>query len=131
MYSVTTSGLIFTWDPPELSHRNGNITGYILNCRPTNTTLYTSHTNFTMAVYALDSSYNCSLSAINSMGTGPASTLVFTLSDPVVDGVSERNDCNSVTYYIVGPVIVVIVGLIVIIVALGIAICHYKRKIER
>ena len=131
MYSVTTSGLVFTWDPPEASHHNGIITGYILHCRSTNTTVYSNYTNATVEMYLLNVANNCSLSAINSVGTGPASTLVFTLSDTLVDGVMERSTFLSVMYYVAIPATVVIALAMVTIVVLGIAVCYYKRKIKR
>ena len=131
MYSQTTSGLVFTWDPPEASHRNGIITGYILHCTSTNTTVYSNYTNVTIETYLLNDANNCSLSAVNGAGTGPASTLVFMLSDTLVDGVMEASTFSSVMYYVAIPATVVIALAMVTIVALGITVCYYKRKITR
>ena len=75
-----------SWDPPLRELQNGEITGYELLCKEegssvpvpdTNGTLDSTETNYTIPVITPFRFYNCSLSAINGEGTGPAAFCTF------------------------------------------------------
>ena len=76
--------MTFSWSPPAPTLRNGVITGYSLSCVPVagggNTIFmqYTAPGTFTLGELIPTTSYNCSISASNSQGRGPASYLINT-----------------------------------------------------
>ena len=85
--------LTFSWSPPSLNGRNGVITGYFLSCVPEaggrNSIImqYTATGTFTLGGFTPATSYNCSISASNSQGSGPAThRVVTTLDDGKRDG---------------------------------------------
>ena len=80
--------ITFSWFPPALTLRNGVITGYSLSCVPetgvgnTISMQYTAAGTFTLGGFTPATSYNCSISASNSQGSGPAAHVdVTTLDD--------------------------------------------------
>ena len=84
--------LTFSWSPPSLNGRNGVITGYSLSCVSEGggnsiSMQYTAAGTFTLAGFTPATSYNCSISASNSQGSGPAThRVVNTLDDGRSDG---------------------------------------------
>ena len=80
--------MTFSWSPPAPTLRNGAITGYFLSCVPetggrnTITMQYTAAGTFTLGGFTPAISYNCFISASNSLGRGPAAYLAIrTLDD--------------------------------------------------
>ena len=86
----------FSWSPPDVTLRNGNITEYSLSCSPSPSSLpqsfpepgtyrvayYSSSTTHICSILASRfspaTSYNCSVVAINSKGAGPPAFVSFT-----------------------------------------------------
>ena len=74
----------FSWSLPAPTLRNGVITGYSLSCVPetgqgNNITMqYTAAGTFTLGGFTPVTSYNCSISANNSQGSGPFSSMIST-----------------------------------------------------
>ena len=84
----TARNMTFSWSPPAPTERNGVITGYSLSCVPVSgggssiTMQYTAAGTFTLAGFTPATSYNCSISASNSQGSGPVAYVdVTTLDD--------------------------------------------------
>jgi len=80
--------VIFSWSPPAPTLRNGITTGYSLSCvheggrEHTLSMQYTQTGTFTMEGFAPATTYNCSISARNSEGSGPvANVMVATMDD--------------------------------------------------
>ena len=79
--------ITFSWSPPAPTELNGVITGYFLSCVPeaggrnTITMQYTAAGTFTLGGFTPFTSYNCSISASNSQGSGPATHRVVTTLD--------------------------------------------------
>ena len=80
--------MTFSWSPPAPTLRNGVITGYSLSCVPevgggnSISMQYTAAGTFTLGGFTPATSYNCSISASNSLGSGPtAHVVVTTLND--------------------------------------------------
>ena len=86
--------MTFSWSPPAPTLRNGVITGYTLSCVPeagrrnTISKQYTTAGTFTLGGFTPATSYNCSISASNSLGSGPAVYMVVTTLD---DGKRRMN----------------------------------------
>ena len=80
----TARNMTFSWSPPAPTLRNGVITGYFLSCVPvagggnTISMQYTAAGTFTLGGFTPAISYNCSISTINSQGSGPATYLINT-----------------------------------------------------
>ena len=82
----TARNITLSWSPPAPTLRNGVITGYSLSCVPetgahgrdTTNLQYTAADTFTLGGFTPATSYNCSISASNSQGSGPATYLVDT-----------------------------------------------------
>ena len=76
--------MTFSWSSPAPTLRNGVITGYSLSCVPETGGLnsismqYTAAGTFTMRAFTPATSYNCSIFASNSQGSGPATYLINT-----------------------------------------------------
>ena len=76
--------MTFSWSPPAPTLRNGVITGYSLSCVPeaggenSITMQYTAAGTFTLGRLTPATSYNCSISASNILGSGPAVYVVVT-----------------------------------------------------
>ena len=80
--------MTFSWSPPGPTERNGIITGYFLSCVPVSgggnsiSMQYTAAGTFTLGGFTPATSYNCSISASNSQGSGPVAYVdVTTLDD--------------------------------------------------
>ena len=81
--------MTFSWSPPAPTGRNGVITGYSLSCIPeaggggsSISMQYTAASTFTLGGFIPATSYNCSISARNIWGNGPAAyKVVSTLDD--------------------------------------------------
>ena len=79
--------MTFFWSPPARTLRNGVITGYSLSCVPEtgggNTIFmqYTAAGTFTLGGFTPATSYNCSVSASNSQGSGPPMCRVVVTMD--------------------------------------------------
>ena len=75
----------FSWSPPVVTLRNGNITGYSLFCSPSPASLpltLNQPGTHTVERFSPDTRYMCSVIAHNSQGSGPpASTDLMTLED--------------------------------------------------
>ena len=74
--------MTFSWSPPAPTERNGAITGYSLSCVPEGgggnsiTMQYTAAGTFTLRGFTPFTSYNCSIFARNSEGSGPATYVI-------------------------------------------------------
>ena len=84
--SAGTQNVTFSWSPPAPTLRNGIITGYSLSCVPDGggessvSMHYTQTGTFTLEGFASATTYNCSISASNSEGSGPvANVMVATM----------------------------------------------------
>ena len=85
---VTASGsraLQLSWDPPEEAKRNGEITGYQVEC---NSTLSSNVENISGGITSTRiedltpfTSYNCSVSASNVAGNGPKAYITGTTAE--------------------------------------------------
>ena len=79
--------MTFSWSPPAPTLCNGVITGYFLTCVPvasggsTISMQYTAAGTFTLGGFTPATSYNCSISAINILGSGPVAYVVVTTLD--------------------------------------------------
>ena len=87
MVTLGARNMTFSWSPPTPTERNGVITGYSLSCVPeagggttitTITMQYTATGTFTLGGFTPATSYNCSISASNSQGSGPVSYQIST-----------------------------------------------------
>ena len=93
--------MTFSWSPPAPTERNGIITGYSLSCVPEvgeGTTIsmqYTAAGTFTLGGFTPFTSYNCSISASNSQGSGPAIYMLVTTLD---DGECTGTYINTIIY---------------------------------
>ena len=74
--------MTFSWSPPAPTLRNGVITGYSLSCvavaggESSISMQYTAAGTFTLRGFTPATSYNCSIAASNSQGSGPMSYLI-------------------------------------------------------
>ena len=88
--------MTFSWSPPAPTKRNGVITGYSLSCVPvsgggnTITMQYTAAGTFTLRGFTPFTSYNCSISASNSQGSGPVAYLI----NPTLQARKQRKTMN-------------------------------------
>ena len=76
--------MTFSWSPPAPTERNGIITGYFLSCVSvvgggnSISMQYTAAGTFTLGGFTPFTSYNCSIAARNSRGSGPTTYLINT-----------------------------------------------------
>ena len=78
--------MTFSWSPPAPTQHNGVITGYFLSCVSASdensvSMQYTAAGTFTLGGFAPATSYNCSIFASNSQGTGPATYMIVATPD--------------------------------------------------
>ena len=82
---ATASGfraLQLSWDPPEEDKRNGEITGYQVECNGTmSPTVSGSITSITVENLTPFTSYDCSVSASNVAGNGPKAYITGTTAE--------------------------------------------------
>ena len=82
LYFIVTPGarnMTFSWAPPNVTQRNGVITGYSLSCTPQTaggdiTMQYTQDGTFTLGGFTPFTTYSCSIFASNSQGDGPVAS---------------------------------------------------------
>jgi len=86
--NASARNVMFSWSAPAATLCNGIITGYFLSCVPegggesTVSMHYTQSGTFTLEGFAPATTYNCSISASNSEGSGPvAYIMVATVDD--------------------------------------------------
>lgn len=85
--SVGGSDITFSWSPPEITLRNGEIIAYSLSCSPHGSAIVTITSTFTesgthvVSGFSSSTDYNCSLVATNSKGNSPPATSSFTTQD--------------------------------------------------
>ena len=87
---VGVNDVTFTWSLPEVTLRNGIITGFTLSCFSGGSLMarrtLTEPGSHTVTGLSADTEYNCSVVATNSMGSGPPATLALrTQSAPTDD----------------------------------------------
>ena len=76
--------MTFSWSPPAPTLRNGVITVYSLFCVLMSgggtiiSVQYTAAGTFTLGGFTPATSYNCSIGASNSQGSGPVSSMIST-----------------------------------------------------
>ena len=80
--------MTFSWSPPASNLQHGMITGYFLSCVPeaggggsSISMQYTAAGTFTLGGFTPATSYNCSISASNSQGSGPATYMIVATPD--------------------------------------------------
>ena len=78
--------MTFSWFPPASNLQHGMITGYFLSCVPANggnsiSMQYNAAGTFTLRGFVPATSYNCSIFASNSQGSGPATYMIVTTPD--------------------------------------------------
>ena len=78
----------FSWSPPALLDRNGDITNYTLTCTPVGVTgvssvtmTYSEAGTYTLSGFKPVTTYECSVLSRNSAGVGPAATLTEATSE--------------------------------------------------
>lgn len=82
--AVGVNDVTFSWSPPEITLRNGEIVAYSLSCSPHGSTIVTIMSTFaesgthTVSGFSSSTEYNCSLVASNSKGNSPPATKSFT-----------------------------------------------------
>ena len=81
--------VVFSWSPPAVALRNGNITGYTLSCSPSPASLplTIAQPGTRVQNFSPNSTYNCSIVAHNIQGSGPPINIVF----------STMEDCKFYT----------------------------------
>lgn len=73
-----------SWSLPDVTLRNGNVTGYTVTCSPSPTSPPQSFTQSGAHVVgglSPGSMYNCSVVANNSQGSGPPAYTLFTTEE--------------------------------------------------
>ena len=99
--------MTFSWSLPASTLQHGMITGYFLSCVPVNggSSISMQYTvpagTFTLGGFTPATSYNCSISASNSQGTGPATYMIVTIPD---DG--EHHGARLVCQILLVPICV-------------------------
>lgn len=72
----------FTWSLPQVTLRNGEITGFTLSCFSGGSLMlrqsFTGPGTYTVAGFSSNTAYTCSVMASNSKGDGPPATLELT-----------------------------------------------------
>ena len=92
--------MTFSWSPPASNLQHGMITGYFLSCVPANggnsiSMQYTASGTFTLGGFTPATSYNCSIFASNSQGSGPATYMIVTTQDD-----SKHHGARLVCWYL-------------------------------
>ena len=92
-----------TWEPPAPEDRNGEIVGYSLTCWEicnitqfvlgTNETLISTATTFDLLCLIPNTYYNCTLSALTSIGEGPITSQLISTS---FEGINDSTILLSV-----------------------------------
>ena len=83
-FTVTQRGarnMTFSWSPPAPTERNGMIIGYSLSCVPEaggGSSISSTAGTITLGELLPATSYNCSIYASTSQGSGPVSYLINT-----------------------------------------------------
>ena len=85
---VTSNGISFSWQPPLIHLRNGNITHYFLRCSYDNLTRFTffkhlliQNTTYTLSNLLPYTNYFCNVSASTNGGEGPSTNNIVTRTD--------------------------------------------------
>ena len=84
MFSSDSRDILFTWQPPAPTMRNGLITNYTLNCSIMGTGMgqisrvYPSQENYRLGKFKPATEYTCQVVAINSAGSGPILEVMLT-----------------------------------------------------
>ena len=74
----------FSWSPPPVTLRNGNITGYTLSCSPSPASLplnLSQPGTHLVERFSPDTNYECSVVAYNSPGSGPPASTHFSTQE--------------------------------------------------
>ena len=74
--------VVFSWSPPQVTQPNAVITGYNLSCSPSPSSLPQSYCQLeplTVTGFSPNTAYSCSVVATNSLGSGPAARISFTM----------------------------------------------------
>lgn len=85
--ALSSVSILLMWDPPALQHRNGIITGYVMNITALSTgeilQVFTSDGNYTVDSLKPFTAYSFIIAASTSVGIGPFSTdlTIQTLED--------------------------------------------------
>ena len=85
--AVGVNDVTFSWSPPEITLRNGEIIAYSLSCSPHGSTIVTIKSNFAepgphaVSGFLSSTEYNCSLVASNNKGNSPPATKSFITQD--------------------------------------------------
>ena len=80
----------FSWAPPDVALRNGEITEYTITCdsdgsRAVSVTVAEAGSH-NVEGFSPSTTYNCSVVATNSAGSGPPASLTFTTQSVTVSG---------------------------------------------
>ena len=92
----TARNMTFSWSPPAPTLHNGVITNYSVFCVPETggrnrvSMQNTAAGTFTLGGFTPATSYNCSISASNSRGSGPVSTMISTTLEARKQQVSSQ-----------------------------------------
>ena len=85
MITAEATQLIFNWEPPEPSLRNGDIISYTIQCSTDISTIFTdviTDTSYTATDLTPNTIYTCYIIATNSAGDGPPNEItISTLED--------------------------------------------------
>lgn len=98
---VGTSDVTFSWSPPEVTLRNGDIVEYVLSCSPRGSavmtvTIFTEPGTYMVDGFSANTDYNCSVIASNSKGSGPPATLLFTTQAGGDSKFTEKSNSETV-----------------------------------
>lgn len=128
--------LRFSWLPPEEDKRNGNITGYKLQCSPSlgSELITTMETTVVATGVLLHTDYICSVWASTRAGEGPSTTIQFpfsTFNGTVDVGATREQELplTRVQFFLVIATMALVCLIIIICVVVTVFSC-YKVKIK-
>ena len=94
---VGATDVTFTWSLPQVTLRNGEITGFTLSCFSGGALMlrrsFSAPGTYKVSGFSSATAYNCSVVAVNSKGDGPPATLALrTQTAPTGDSEFATNE---------------------------------------
>lgn len=84
MVATGAESVSVSWDPPPQDSQNGVIIAYTLTCQPDVPSLpatFPAARNYSISSFTPSTTYNCSVTATTSAGSGPLAFQTVTLLD--------------------------------------------------